>query len=46
MRGEASNSDVAIAIAALNEEKGIGPTIEEIRFVLNDAYFLVVDEFA
>ena len=43
MRGEANNSDVAIAIAALNEEKGIGPTIEEIRFVLNDAYFIVVD---
>lgn len=43
MKGEASNSDIVVAIAALNEEKGIGPTIEEIRFVLNNAYFLVVD---
>jgi len=43
LKGEASNSDIVVAIAALNEEKGIGPTIEEIRFVLNNAYFLVVD---
>lgn len=37
------NANVAVVIAALNEEEGIGPTLEELKRVLNDPYFLVVD---
>lgn len=36
-------SNVAVLIAALNEEDGIGPTLEELKRVLDDPYFLVVD---
>ncbi|MGF3499982.1 MAG: glycosyltransferase family 2 protein [Candidatus Bathyarchaeia archaeon] len=32
-----------VLIAALNEQEGIGPTIEELRKVLVNPYFLVVD---
>lgn len=38
-----SNANVAVVIAALNEEEGIGPTLDELKCVLNDPYFLVVD---
>jgi dolichol-phosphate mannosyltransferase len=38
-----SNSDVTVVIAALNEEKGIGPTLRELREALEDPCFLVVD---
>lgn len=38
-----NNSNVAVFITALNEEEGIGPTIEEMRRSLNDPFFLVVD---
>jgi glycosyltransferase involved in cell wall biosynthesis len=34
---------IAVVIAALNEEKGIGPTLDELRRVLGDCYFLVID---
>jgi dolichol-phosphate mannosyltransferase len=34
---------VLVLIAALNEQEGIGPTIEELRKVLVNPYFLVVD---
>jgi dolichol-phosphate mannosyltransferase len=37
------NSDVAVVIATLNEEEGIGPTLEELKCVLNDPHLLVVD---
>lgn len=40
---ESDHSNVAVFIAALNEEEGIGPTIEEVRRTLNDPFFLVVD---
>ena len=40
---EKTNYSAAVLIATLNEEEGIGPTIEEIRGVLGDPYFLVVD---
>lgn len=38
-----SNSDVTVVIAALNEEKGIGPTLRELREALEDPFYLVVD---
>jgi dolichol-phosphate mannosyltransferase len=38
-----SNSDVTVIIAALNEEKGIGPTLRELREALEDPFYLVVD---
>lgn len=40
---EKLNSAVAIVVATLNEEEGIGPTLEELIHVLNDPYVLVVD---
>ncbi|MBS7635387.1 glycosyltransferase [Candidatus Bathyarchaeota archaeon] len=41
--GKIGNSGIVVVIAALNEEKGIGPTISEVRDILGDACFLVVD---
>lgn len=38
-----SFSDVMVVIAALNEEEGIGPTLRELKDVLVDPCFLVVD---
>lgn len=35
--------DIAVIIAALNEEKGIGPTLDELREVLTDPLFIVID---
>lgn len=40
---ESSNWGAALLIASLNEEEGIGPTLEEFRKVLRDPYLLVVD---
>jgi glycosyltransferase involved in cell wall biosynthesis len=37
------SSTISVVIASLNEEEGIGPTLEELRRVLNDPYLLVVD---
>lgn len=37
------NSSVAVVIAALNEEEGIGPTIEELQKFLVDPHLLVID---
>jgi len=37
------NSSISVVIATLNEEEGIGPTLEEIKKVLNDPYLIVVD---
>jgi dolichol-phosphate hexosyltransferase len=37
------NSRVAVIVAALNEESGIGPTLSEIQGVLTNPYLLVVD---
>jgi len=37
------NSNVSIVIATLNEEEGIGPTIAEMRRILNNPYLVVVD---
>ena len=34
---------VAVIVAALNEERGIGPTIEEIQGVLPNPHLIVVD---
>jgi dolichol-phosphate mannosyltransferase len=36
-------SSVSVVIATLNEEEGIGPTIIELRKVLNNPYLVVVD---
>ncbi|MCW3983067.1 MAG: glycosyltransferase family 2 protein [Candidatus Bathyarchaeota archaeon] len=36
-------SNVSVVIAALNEEQGIGPTIDEMQHVLNNPYMVVVD---
>ena len=36
-------SSVLVVIATLNEEEGIGPTISELRNVLNNPYLVVVD---
>lgn len=38
-----NNAAIAVFIAALNEEEGIGPTIEEVKKTLNDPFFLIVD---
>ncbi len=43
MENGKSNASIAVLIASLNEEKGIGPTIEDVRKVLERPYFLVVD---
>jgi glycosyltransferase involved in cell wall biosynthesis len=37
------NPHVAVVVAALNEESGIGPTISEIQEVLTNPHLLVVD---
>ena len=42
-KGKVENSDVLVVVAALNEEDGIGPTLDEIRNVLDNAHCLVVD---
>ena len=34
---------ISVVIAALNEEEGIGPTIDEMQKVLNNPYLIVVD---
>lgn len=41
--GKIGNSSIVVVIAALNEEKGIGPTLSELKDVLGDNCFLVVD---
>jgi dolichol-phosphate mannosyltransferase len=38
-----SKSAISVVIATLNEEEGIGPTLEELQKVLNDPYVIVVD---
>jgi dolichol-phosphate mannosyltransferase len=40
---DSSRPSVLAVIAALNEEEGIGPTLAELREVLADPRFLVVD---
>jgi glycosyltransferase involved in cell wall biosynthesis len=40
---EACNADVTVIIASLNEKKGIGPTLLELRRVLEFPFCLVVD---
>ena len=40
---ENTYSTVSVVIAALNEEEGIGPTLEELQKVLNNPYLIVVD---
>ena len=42
-KGEVENSKVLVVVAALNEEDGIGLTLDEIRYILRDAHCLVVD---
>jgi len=42
MRGR-NNSDVIVVIPTLDEAEGIGPTIAELRSVLEDPVFLVID---
>jgi glycosyltransferase involved in cell wall biosynthesis len=43
MARDYSNSTIGAVIAALNEEEGIGPTLEELQEVLNDPHLVVVD---
>jgi len=38
-----SRSRISVVIAALNEEQGIGPTLEELNRVLEDSHLVVVD---
>ena len=38
-----NNSTTSVVIAALNEEKGIGPTLKEVQDVLQNPYLIVVD---
>lgn len=40
---EQLNSNISVIIATLNEEEGIGPTIDEMQRVLNNPYLVVVD---
>ena len=37
------HSSISVVIATLNEEEGIGPTIDEMQKVLNNPYLVVVD---
>lgn len=37
------HSSISVIIATLNEEAGIGPTIDEMQRVLNNPYMMVVD---
>lgn len=39
----AKNPSVLVIIATLNEEKGIGPSLAELKLVLNNSRYLVVD---
>ena len=43
MEKDGSPLSVLVIVAALNEEEGIGPTLAELREVLEDSRFLVVD---
>ena len=43
MEKDGSPPSVLVIIAALNEEEGIGPTLAELREVLEDPRYLVVD---
>ena len=38
-----NRSSISVVIATLNEEEGIGPTIDEMQKVLNNPYMVVVD---
>jgi len=40
---EDSDSTITVIIPALNEEEGIGPTILELKGVLEDPHYLVID---
>jgi glycosyltransferase involved in cell wall biosynthesis len=40
---EQLNSNISVIIATLNEEAGIGPTIDEMQRVLKNPYLVVVD---
>src|SRR3972149_1637634 len=40
---EGCRSGVSVVVAALNEEIGIGPTLEELQGVLADSHLVVVD---
>src|SRR3972149_2891287 len=40
---EGCRSGVSVVVAALNEEIGIGPTLEELQRVLTDSHLVVVD---
>jgi dolichol-phosphate mannosyltransferase len=40
---EQLNSTISVIIATLNEEEGIGPTIDEMQRVLKNPYLVVVD---
>jgi dolichol-phosphate mannosyltransferase len=43
MESRANNRDVAVVVATLNEEAGVGPTLEEVNKVMEKPYLLVVD---
>jgi glycosyltransferase involved in cell wall biosynthesis len=43
MENRVDNLDVAVVVATLNEEVGVGPTLREVKKVLDDPYVLVVD---
>jgi len=43
MENRADKFDVAVVVATLNEEVGVGPTLEEVKKVLDNPYVLVVD---
>ena len=43
MTKDSTHSNITIVIPTLNEEKGIGSTIVELRSVLTKAHYLVVD---
>ncbi|HSV49540.1 MAG TPA: glycosyltransferase, partial [Candidatus Acidoferrales bacterium] len=40
---EQLNSNISVVIATLNEEEGIGPTIDEMQKILKNPYLVVVD---
>jgi glycosyltransferase involved in cell wall biosynthesis len=43
MQGEGDAGEILAVVAALNEEEGIGPTLQELRQYLQNPHILVVD---
>lgn len=43
MEKTVNNSTISVVVATLNEEEGVGPTLEELQKVLGDPHLIIVD---